>query len=500
MSNEIKVGLLLLAALGVLAWMSVTSGTFGFGKDEAMRELFAVFTDVEGIKEDSPVKMAGVDVGKVTRVELQPNGTAILRFKVRQSVALPADVSAQVTTSGLIGERFVALVPGRDSGQGGGVLGMDVKELSVAANTDPKSITADFAKVASDMESVTSMLKQVLGNPENAEKLQGIIDTLSSFSEGLGGENAGNAIKDLGTATHNLARITEDLKNGNSVLGQLVVRQPSGTTPDLANTLAELQAAVKDFRQIMDKVNSGQGTLGRLVNDESTANKLDDTLDSVNGLTGGLQGWFGSGNTSGSTVSGSTGPVSRAGSKLGGFGAEATMETVGVLGEDSVLKGNANARVRVGQGFVDVGVQGDGFAAKARGADNVGEPYYGKDFGGEWKYSAQVGRFVGDDVALRAGLKNSTAGVGADVYGKVPMTEKNVRYSADLYDFAGNNTPGDDAHLDLTARADLTKRIYGVIGYDNVLNGEYGGPMVGLGLKLGNAAPDKSKYVARKEL
>ncbi len=492
MSHEIKVGLLLLAALAVLAWMSVASGTIGFGRDEEMREFRTVFTDVEGIKVDSPVKMAGVDVGKVIRVELQPDGTAVLRFHVRQSVALPANVAAQVTTSGLIGERFVALVPGRDASQQGGVLAQDVTVLPAVATTDPASITADFAKVASDMESVTIMLKQVLGNPENAQKLQGMIDTMAAFSDELKDANTAGAIRDLGVATHNLAKISEDLKQGHSVLGQLLVNRPSGTTPDMAVTLQELQAAVRDFRQIMDKINSGQGTIGRLVNDESTANKLDDTLDSVNGLTGGLKGWVGGGDE----VSGTVGPTSR----TGGFGAELMIESVGVLGEDSVLKGSAQARIRAGDNFVDLGIQGDGFAAKAEGSDNIGGAYYGKDFGEEWKYSAQVGRMVTDDVALRAGLKHSTAGVGADMYGRVPFADKRVRYSADFYDWTGQNTPGSEPHLDVTARADLTRRVYGVVGYDNVMNGDYGGPMVGIGLKLGDAAPAPGKYVARKDL
>ena len=101
MTNETKVGILVVAALAALVWLSVRSGTFGFGVGSApMRELSTEFRDVQGLNEGSKVKMAGVDVGEVQSVDLKPNGVAVLHYNVRESVALPADVSAQIATNG----------------------------------------------------------------------------------------------------------------------------------------------------------------------------------------------------------------------------------------------------------------------------------------------------------------------------------------------------------------------------------------------------------------
>lgn len=506
MSNEIKVGLLLVVALAVLAWLTIASGTLGFGHNVPMRELFAVFEDVQGIKEGSSVKMAGVDIGQVSRVELQPNGTAILRFKVRKSVALPADVSAQITAAGLIGERYVALVPGAQGRHGdGGLLAESVQQLPAAATVDPANVGTNFAKMAEQMQGMTSNLQTVLGDPENARKLQGMIDALAKFSDSMNGSGGmDSAMKNLNVATGNFAKISQDLRSGKGTIGQLLADDPSGSKVNLAQTLAQMNAAIADFRQIMEKINSGQGTLGRLVNDSSTADKLDSTLDSVNGLAGGIHGFLGgsSGRNASSAVDVSGTDSEPA--KHSFLRAEGSLESVGVLGEDNVFKGNANARLQAGGKFVDLGVQGDGFASKAKGSDNIGGPYYGKDFGSTVKYTAQVGQMfdgalLGNDVALRAGLKNSTAGVGTDIYGRMPFTDKGVRYSADLYDFGGANTPGDDAHLDLTARADLTRRIYGIVGYDNVLSDQYGGPMVGLGIRF-QTDDGKKTYTSGKNL
>ena len=460
MTKEIKVGLLLVASLAVLAWFTMASGSL-FGKSVEMRELMAVFTDVGGVKEGSLVKMAGVDVGNVSRIDLQPNGTAILRFNVRKSVALPADVSAQITSSGLIGERFVGLVPGALGVQGdGGLLADDVKQLPALDTLDPTNISTDFAEMARDMKGMIARLNTVLGDPENGEKLQKIVDGISKFSENLGssGGDLNETMREFGAAAHNLAEISNRLKNGEGPLGQLLVDDGGQTKNNINQTLEELNKAVRDFREIMQKVNGGQGTIGKLVNDNETAQKFEDALDTFNSIS----------------------------TKLDGFRAEANLEGAGLLGESGIYKGGVNGRVQLGTTFVDAGVTGDGFALRN---DKAGSKYYGKDFGPTAKYSAQVGKMfpgalAGDDLAVRGGLKNSSAGVGADAYSHV--LGKRVKYSADAYDFGGNDTPGSNKpHVDVSARADLIgSRVYGIVGYDNVLSDDYGAPMVGLGMRF----------------
>jgi phospholipid/cholesterol/gamma-HCH transport system substrate-binding protein len=197
MSAELKVGLLVVLALGALAWLSVKSGSFGLGAGNApMRELTSIFNDVKGITEGSKVKMAGVEVGKVDAVQLQSNGTAVLKFGVRRNVALPADVTAQIATNGLIGERFVALVPGPAGALGqGGALAESVGGIPSAGTADAQAIGTDFAKVADDLSAMTTTLRQVLGTPDNAAKLQQIIDGMSAFAGTMVGASASIGIR-----------------------------------------------------------------------------------------------------------------------------------------------------------------------------------------------------------------------------------------------------------------------------------------------------------------
>ncbi len=463
MSNEAKVGLLLVLALAVLGWLTVASGTLSFKGSTPERELHAVFTDVNGIKPGTPVRMAGVTIGDVTRIVLQPNGTATLYFDVRRNVPLPADVAAQVTASGLIGEYYLALVPGPQTVRGdGGLLASTATRIPALSSADPANVGTDFAAMAADMKDITRALKAVLGDAENTARFQTIVANLATFSQSLGGADP-DTFKNLNLAAQNLAAITEDVRAGKGALGQLVSSNTSNTQLDA--TLNQLNAAVTDLRAILGKINNGQGSLGQLVNSDRTADNLNTALTTFNTLTSP----FTPGTTEAETP---THP---------GLHSQLLLESAYLTAEDGVTLSEAQLRIQPGtRTFLQLGAHYDGFAARA---DSSGNPYSGQNFGNTTKLSAQVGRSfpLGANLLnLRAGVHRNTPGVGAD------FLTPGITYIANLSDPAATQTPGADApHLSLSARAHFTDTLYGTIGYDNILNSNYASPMVGLGVRFG---------------
>lgn len=476
MTHETKVGLLVVVALLVLGGISLRSGSLGFGGSSApMREFSTIFKDVEGVKTGTPVKMAGVDVGDVKLISLQPNGSAVVKFRVRQNVALPADVSAQITTSGLIGERYVALTPGAQGASGqGGLLSPTATEIPGGSIADSSQMGNNFAKVADDLQTMTATLKQVLGNPENAKKLQQIIDGMAAFSGTLGNDSS-RVMANLDKTTANLALITDNLRNGKGLLGQMLMDDGKSAN-GLGGTIGNMNAALKDLREVMAKVNTGQGTIGKLINDPQTAEKLDNALDTFGEMS----------------------------QRIEQFRTEVALEGGTLTNEQNVGTGQLALTLQPRPTrFYALGVQADGFASEAKN-NSEHNPYFGKDFGNKTKITAQFGQVfpnavAGHDVAVRVGLKNSTGGVGVDTYGKLPVIGSSVKYSADVYDFGGNQTPGGkNPHVDVMARADLLgKTVYGMVGYDNVLSQEYGSPVVGLGVKFQD---DDLKYMVGRAL
>lgn len=461
-AKETKVGLLVIAALGGLGWLSVQSGVLGGALSQPTRDLASTFTDVEGISVGSSVKMAGVPVGEVTQIDLKPNSTAVVHYKVKKDIPLPVDVTAQITTSGLIGERFLALMPGSSSLSSGTTALLpppaDNATTAIPASGGPGSGGAgalgSFGKVGEDLQAMTGTLRQVLASPENAEKLQRIIDGLASFADNVGG--------------------LQSLNNPNSPLGTLL-KNDNGQTKQ---TLDDLHTAMNNFNQVMSKVNTGQGTIGRLINDPQTADKIDNALDTLGAV----------------------------GERVDQFRTDVDFQGYSLVGEKGIGKGVATLTLQPRPTrFYVVGVTSDGFASKERAYSDPTNPYFHKDFGARTKLTAQFGHVFqnavfGQDVAVRAGLKDSTGGVGVDY--SIPTGVSaigNIALSSDVYDFGGSNTPGSDsAHWDVKAKVNLwNNMLYGIAGYDNILNQEYGSPIIGLGVHFQD---DDLKYIVGKAL
>lgn len=111
-SKETAVGLFVLVGLICVAYLSVKLGNVQLFADSHY-ELTAEFSDISGLKVNSPVQVYGVDVGYVKGIELdQKNGMARVILKVENQVKLTDAAIASVKTSGLIGDKYIKITPG----------------------------------------------------------------------------------------------------------------------------------------------------------------------------------------------------------------------------------------------------------------------------------------------------------------------------------------------------------------------------------------------------
>lgn len=104
---ELRVGLLLLVAVGIFAWLSVQVGGFQLGDRLQVK---AVFDDAAGLVEDSAVKIAGVKVGTVTSLSIDFD-QAVAILSLDRSAELRSDVRAEIRARSLLGEKYIALTP-----------------------------------------------------------------------------------------------------------------------------------------------------------------------------------------------------------------------------------------------------------------------------------------------------------------------------------------------------------------------------------------------------
>ncbi len=111
---ELFVGLFVLLGIVALVYLAIKAGSGALvGGDTYPLE--ARFANAGGLNRGSSVLLAGVAVGRVDEIEIDPQDySAIAKIRVRSTLQLPTDTMASIKTTGLIGDKYVALAPGAD--------------------------------------------------------------------------------------------------------------------------------------------------------------------------------------------------------------------------------------------------------------------------------------------------------------------------------------------------------------------------------------------------
>jgi phospholipid/cholesterol/gamma-HCH transport system substrate-binding protein len=111
-SLELIVGIFLLAGFISFSWLAVKMGDI----DPFANETYPVtarFTSISGLKEGTTIELAGVVVGKVSKIELDAGEyEAVVHLNIDKTVELTDDSIASIRTSGIIGDKFIKLTPG----------------------------------------------------------------------------------------------------------------------------------------------------------------------------------------------------------------------------------------------------------------------------------------------------------------------------------------------------------------------------------------------------
>jgi phospholipid/cholesterol/gamma-HCH transport system substrate-binding protein len=109
---EMAVGIFLVAGFLCFAWLSIRLGDLDLLQRDTYR-VEARFGSIAGLKEGAAVQVAGVPVGKVSRIHLDPEMyEAVVELSLNNDVRLTVDSIASIRTAGIIGDRYVSISPG----------------------------------------------------------------------------------------------------------------------------------------------------------------------------------------------------------------------------------------------------------------------------------------------------------------------------------------------------------------------------------------------------
>ena len=111
-NKEVWVGIFVFIGLLCVGYLTIHLGELDF-IDTNVYTVHAKFTSVSGLREGSEVEMAGVPIGKVSRIEVDPMmALAVVYMSIDTEVPLDDETFASVRTSGLIGDKYILITPG----------------------------------------------------------------------------------------------------------------------------------------------------------------------------------------------------------------------------------------------------------------------------------------------------------------------------------------------------------------------------------------------------
>ncbi len=110
-SMEFLVGIFVLIGLLCVGYLTIQLGKMEFFSNKGYT-VVAKFSSTTGLRSGANVEIAGVNVGRVVKIELDDDYNSLVHLRIRDGIKLSEDSGASIKTSGLIGDKYVSLTPG----------------------------------------------------------------------------------------------------------------------------------------------------------------------------------------------------------------------------------------------------------------------------------------------------------------------------------------------------------------------------------------------------
>jgi phospholipid/cholesterol/gamma-HCH transport system substrate-binding protein len=251
--NELRVGVTLTIAGAILVvgmlWLA------GFTFNDERYHLDLVFPEVAGLSQGDKVTVAGLDAGEVLGLELLPDGRVEVEIEIDPHIRVPVDSRISVASYGLIGSKVVSIKPGM-SGEvfedGGRAVGIYDKGLG--------DVVSEMGEALTEIRSVLAAADELLSDEEGRALVRESLENANEATESLK-----RAVADLRVASAGLREFIDEKRDpASATIDSLKV-----ASAGLVRVSRELETVTASLDTIMSRVERGEGTLGRLLTDES---------------------------------------------------------------------------------------------------------------------------------------------------------------------------------------------------------------------------------------
>jgi len=182
MTSAAKVGIFMLVILAVLGYFVLKIEDVKIGRGQGTKTITATFDSVAGLDNKSSVRVAGVRVGKVKDVRLRPDGKAEVELEIDKEVQLHGNAFARIANLGLLGEKYVEIVPGSPNAPV--IPDEQHVELRGSEPASMDDVTNQVSAIATDVKAITESLRAAIGGPAGQQRLNDIVENVRAISLG----------------------------------------------------------------------------------------------------------------------------------------------------------------------------------------------------------------------------------------------------------------------------------------------------------------------------
>ncbi len=289
-ANETKVGILATVAIAIL----ILGYSFLKGNDVFTKEniYYAKYARVDGLTVSKPILVNGYQIGRVSAMTLLPSGEILTEFKIDQRYSVPDNTIARIASTDLLGGKAIVFDLGDSQAYA-------ISGDTLRANIQ-KNILEQVEPVQKKAEALVAVLDSILSSVNNTinpqfqknvnrsiASIANTLNTLENTAKQVDGI-VGTQKSKLSGILSNMEAISSNFKNNNEQITNIFKNieniSDQAAKANFAETMENANKAVTDFQAIVAGIQQGNGSIGKLLNDDQLYDNLDNASKSLDEL------------------------------------------------------------------------------------------------------------------------------------------------------------------------------------------------------------------------
>ncbi|TBX69953.1 MCE family protein [Flavobacterium silvisoli] len=278
-----------------------------FGSNFVLR---SEFKNVSGLKQGSNVRLSGINIGTVSKIDFISDSLVLVKLLIKKDVQqyIKTDAIASIGSDGLVGDKVLIITPGnssntmvKDNDIIASYKAVEIEDIltSVKKSADnTKIITDELIEFSTKMNDKNGLLAKIMTNKDFAVKIDNTISNLqisakeiAQFTPTLNNKNGAfnklftnkewansiqNSIDNLENSSKDIGAFTTKLNDKNNLLSQMISNDSIAQA--FEKTLRNLEKSSTDLVTLTSKINNDENVLSKLINNPKLGRSIDSTL------------------------------------------------------------------------------------------------------------------------------------------------------------------------------------------------------------------------------